>query len=101
MLATFSSPENLARLDRLVEINRRLADPRGLPEAEAAKLALEGRPFYLVYATIHSTEVGNGAGPTDHRPSPRDRGQPDVRQILDNSRACSSCRRRTRTARCW
>ena len=46
-------------LDRLVAINKRLADPRGLTEAEAKKLALEGRAFYLVYATIHSTEVGN------------------------------------------
>ena len=59
VLATVSAPENLAKLDRLVAINKRLADPRGLSEAEAKKLALEGRAFYLVYATIHSTEVGN------------------------------------------
>ncbi len=59
-LLRISSPENLAKFDRLVEINRRLADPRGLSDAEAQKLALEGKPFYLVYATIHSTEVSNG-----------------------------------------
>jgi hypothetical protein len=59
-LATISSPENLARLDRLVAINRRLADPRGLEPAEAKRLAEEGRPFYLVFATIHSTEIANG-----------------------------------------
>jgi hypothetical protein len=59
-LVTISSPENLKKLDRLVEINRRLADPRGLSDAEAARLAAEGKPFYLLYATIHSTEVGNG-----------------------------------------
>ena len=59
-LLRISSPENLAKFDRLVEINRRLADPRGLSEAEAQKLAAEGKPFYLVYATIHSTEVCNG-----------------------------------------
>ena len=35
VLATISAPENLAKLPRLVEINRRLADPRGLTEAEA------------------------------------------------------------------
>src|SRR5262245_20698068 len=29
VLATISAPENLAKLNRLVEINRRLADPRG------------------------------------------------------------------------
>ena len=43
-LVTISAPENLRRLDRLVEINRRLADPRGLSDAEAVlievKLAL-------------------------------------------------------------
>ena len=59
-LATISSPANLARLDRLVQINRRLADPRGLDPAEARRLVEEGRPFYLVFATIHSTEIANG-----------------------------------------
>jgi hypothetical protein len=59
-LLRISSPQNLARFDRLVEINRRLADPRGLSDAEAQKLAAEGKPFYLVYATIHSTEDSNG-----------------------------------------
>lgn len=59
-LLRISSPENLARFDRLVEINRRLADPRGLSEGEAQALAAEGKPFYFIYATIHSTEVSNG-----------------------------------------
>ena len=59
-LVKISAPQNLAKFDRLVEINRRLADPRTLAEGEAQKLAAEGKPFYLVYATIHSTEVSNG-----------------------------------------
>ncbi len=59
VLATISSPANLARMDRLVEINHRLNDPRGLSEADAMALAREGVPFYFLYATIHSTEVGN------------------------------------------
>ena len=84
VLATISAPENLAKLDRLVEINRRLADPRGLTEAEAKKLAQEGRAFYFVYATIHSTEVGNTQALIEiaHRLA-TDNG-PDIRQILDN-----------------
>ena len=59
VLATFSSPANLARLDRLIAINHRLNDPRGLSETEALALTREGVPFYFLYATIHSTEVGN------------------------------------------
>jgi Zinc carboxypeptidase len=57
-IMTISSPANLANLDRIVEITQRLADPRGLSEREAARLAAEGKPIYLLEASIHSTEVG-------------------------------------------
>ena len=38
VLATISSPANLARMDRLVEINHQLNDPRGLSDADAMAL---------------------------------------------------------------
>jgi hypothetical protein len=84
-LLRISSPQNLARFDRLVEINRRLADPRGLSDAEAQKLAAEGKPFYFIYATIHSTEVSNGQAIIHivHRLATEN--SPMIRQILDNS----------------
>jgi hypothetical protein len=84
-LVRISSPQNLAKFDRLVEINRRLADPRGLSDAEAQKLAAEGKPFYLVYATIHSTEVSNGQAIIQivHRLATEN--SPQIREILDNS----------------
>ena len=79
-----SSPQNLARFDRLVEINRRLADPRRLTDAQALTLAAEGKPFYLLYATIHSTEVSNGQAILHivHRLATEN--SPFVREILDN-----------------
>ena len=55
---TVSSPKNLKNLNRIKQINQRLADPRGLTEAQATKLAAEGKPVYLLEAAIHSTEVG-------------------------------------------
>ncbi|HXH06112.1 MAG TPA: M14 family metallopeptidase [Vicinamibacterales bacterium] len=84
VLVTISAPQNLARLTRLVEITRRLADPRRTTPAEAAALAEEGRPFYLLFTTIHSTEVGNMQGIIEiaHRLA-TDQG-PAVREILDN-----------------
>ena len=84
-LLRISSPENLKKFDRLVEINRRLADPRGLSEAEAEKLAAEGKPFYFIYATIHSTEVSNGQAIINivHRLATATDAQ--TREILDNS----------------
>jgi hypothetical protein len=84
-IVRISAPQNLARFDRLVEINRRLADPRGLTDAQAQALAAEGKPFYLLYATIHSTEVSNGQAIIHivHRLATEN--SPFVREILDNA----------------
>ena len=84
-LLRISSPQNLKNFDRLVDINRRLADPRGLSEAEARKLSLEGKPFYFLYATIHSTEVSNGQAIINivHRLATET--SPEIRAILDNA----------------
>lgn len=84
-LVRISSPQNLSKFDRLVEINRRLADPRGLSDADAQKLAAEGKPFYLLYATIHSTEVSNGQAIINivHRLATET--SPFTREILDNA----------------
>jgi hypothetical protein len=84
-LVTITSPENLARLDRLVAINRKLADPRGLSDAEARELAADGRPFYFLYATIHSTEMGNGQAVIEiaHRLATDESRK--TREILDNA----------------
>jgi hypothetical protein len=84
VLATISAPENLARLNRLIEINHRLADPRGLSEAEARRLAQEGRAFYFVYGTIHSTEVGNTQSLIEIAHRLATDTSPEIRQILDN-----------------
>jgi hypothetical protein len=84
-VVTISSPANLKRFDRLVAINRRLADPRGLTDAEAAALASEGRPFYLLYATIHSTEVGNGQTILLLGHKLATENSPAIREMLDNA----------------
>ena len=85
VLATFSSRSNLDRLERLIEINHRLADPRGLPDDQARALTQEGVPFYFLYATIHSTEVGNGQTiiKIAHRLATED--SPEVDEILENT----------------
>jgi len=84
-LAIFSSAENMAKLDRLVEINRRLADPRGLSEDEAMRLVNEGRTFYFLYATIHSTELGNGQAIIEIAHDLATLNTPKIKEILENS----------------
>ena len=85
VLVTFSSKANLNRLERLVEINHELSDPRGLTDEQAHALTREGVPFYFLYATIHSTEVGNGQSIVKiaHRLATED--SPEIDEILDNT----------------
>src|SRR5689334_4620834 len=59
MLAVIvTDEENLAKLDRFKQINARLADPRGLSDAEAQKLIAEDKPIYWADGSIHSPETG-------------------------------------------
>jgi hypothetical protein len=58
LVVAVSDEANLAKLDRYKEITARLADPRGLSEAEAQKLVSEGKPMYWADGSIHSPETG-------------------------------------------
>jgi hypothetical protein len=83
--ALVSSPDNLGKLDRYREIARRLAHPQGLSDAEARRLARDGKAFVHIDGGLHSTEV---AGP-QHTPQllydlVTRANDPDVKAILDN-----------------
>jgi hypothetical protein len=58
LMAVISSEANLGQLPRLKEVARKLADPRGLSDAQVEELSNEGRLFLLVTCNIHSTEIG-------------------------------------------
>ena len=83
--ALISSPDNLGKIDRYREIARRLAHPQGLTDAEAQKLARDGKAFVHIDGGLHSTEV---AGPQHtpqlalrpRQPRERARHQGDPRQ---------------------
>ena len=53
-----SSPDNLARLDELREINRRLALDTDLSDPELEELVRRGRAFVMATLSMHSSEVG-------------------------------------------
>ncbi len=59
IVATIAAPETIRDLDRYQQIQKRLADPRGTPENEAAKLMDEGKTVVLITCSIHSTEVAS------------------------------------------
>jgi hypothetical protein len=57
-MAVISSEENIKNTKRIREIAKKLADPRGLSNAEAERLEKEGKLVLLVTCNIHSTEIG-------------------------------------------
>ncbi len=52
-----SSPANLAKFEQYRQTNARLADARGIAEAEARKLVADGRAVTIQSFALHSTEV--------------------------------------------
>lgn len=64
VMATISTPENLARLDEYKQIQAQLADPRKLGplaarDRKATELIKRGKTIVLITCGIHSTEVGS------------------------------------------
>ncbi|MCS7025076.1 MAG: M14 family metallopeptidase [Bryobacteraceae bacterium] len=58
LIAAFLSSEaNLKDLSRFNVIQKRLADSRTTPEAEAEKLIAEGKAVVMITCSIHATEV--------------------------------------------
>jgi hypothetical protein len=57
--ATVASPDTLRKLDRYAWIQKKLADPRITPEAEAEKLIAEGKAVVMITCSIHATEIAS------------------------------------------
>ncbi len=84
VVLTVSSAANMRRLDHYLEIQRRLADPRGLTDAEAEKLIAEGRAVVLITCTVHSTEVASTQTALEYVYKLLSEDTPEHRAILDN-----------------
>jgi hypothetical protein len=59
VMATISSAENLARKTEIKAIQKRLADPRGLSEAEARNIVASNPAVVLIGCNIHATEIAS------------------------------------------
>jgi hypothetical protein len=84
-VAIISSPENLAKLAHYREINMRLAHPDGLTDAEAHRLAREGKVIVDISGGLHASEIAG----SQHTPQVAYEllsraTEPDIKAILDN-----------------
>ena len=79
-----SSPANLAKLDHYKQINARLADPRGLSEAEGKALAADGKAVIIQSFALHSSEVAASQTAAEFVYDSLTRTDAEAQQILDN-----------------
>ena len=83
IVAAISSPENLARLDRIREVSGRLAHPRGLNPEEAEKLIAEEKLLVAVSCSIHASEVAATQLSMELAYDLVTKDTPQIRRILD------------------
>lgn len=84
LAATIASPATLKRLDRYQWIQKKLADPRATPEAEAEKLIAEGKAVVLITCSIHATEIASTHTAVEFAYRLLTEERPKFRAILDN-----------------
>ena len=90
VMATISSPANLARLEEFRKIQDQLADPRKLGplatrDRKAAELIRKGKTIVLITCGIHSTEVGSYLSSTLIAHQLASSTDANVQKILDNT----------------
>jgi hypothetical protein len=84
-LALFiSSPANISRLDHYRTLNARLADPRGLSEADARKLIAEARAVIVQSFALHSSEVAASQTAAEFVYDSLTRTEEEAVRMLDN-----------------
>jgi hypothetical protein len=81
--ATISAPETLRRLEEYRQIQKRLADPRRTPPAEAESLIGHGKAVVLITCSIHSTEVASTSTAVQFAWRMATASDPKTRAILD------------------
>ena len=84
-VAIISSPQNLAKLEQYRQINMRLAHPAGLTDAEARRLAREGRVFVDISGGLHASEIAGSQHTIQLAHELLSQAsEPRVREIFDN-----------------
>ena len=59
IVAAIADEATIARLDDYRAMTARLADPRGVPEAERQRLVRDAKPIYWLSGSIHAPETGS------------------------------------------
>lgn len=85
LLAIFSSPDNLKNLEKYRQINRKIADPRGISKQEIEDLVKNGKYVCAISHSLHASEVGAAQGGSELAHELATSNDPTIRMILENT----------------
>src|SRR5437764_582721 len=83
--AIIAAPETLQNLPRYIEIQKKLADPRQTPAADAEALIARGKSIVLITCSIHSTELASTHTAVEFAYRLLTEDKPRFREILENT----------------
>ena len=84
LLVIITSPANQARLEELRQMNLKLSDPRGVPEAEIKRIVAEGKVFICQTMSMHASEMGGAQMAPELTYDLVSRTDEETQRILDN-----------------
>ncbi len=84
LLVIISSPDNLANLDRLQDINAALSDPGETSEQQIKNLVKEGKAVISQSMSLHATEIGGTQMAPELAYDLLSRNDEETQMILDN-----------------
>lgn len=84
LLVIITSPANQARLEELRQMNLKLSDPRGVPEAEIKRIVAEGKVVICQTMSMHASEVGGVNMAPELTYDLVSRTDAETQRILDN-----------------
>ena len=86
LIAAFiSAPETLKNLDKYLEIQKKLADPRFTPPGELEALIDKGKTVVMITCSIHSTELASTGSAVEFAYRLITENKPHFHAILDNT----------------
>jgi hypothetical protein len=85
LVAVITSEANMQRLEEIRQENLRLADPRGLPAAEAERLIARGKTIVAINHGIHSDEVAATQTAMETAYELASGNTPEIREVLENT----------------
>ncbi len=84
LLCIISSARNLANLEKIREINNKLADPEGLSEEQVERLIRRGKGVICQSMSLHATEIGGTQMAPELAYDLLTRDDAETKRILDN-----------------